>query len=413
MFFRFSDINGDKMPVKFKSLSFPASAALLMLMIQACSSPASPIPGSVSQNLSTDVLTTQESSTRIPTQGSQAPSLDLPELSVPSLVRITMIDLINGWGLTDTKLVRTVDGGSTWIDITPTGVIDLGYSASVFFLDPDTGWVVIPGSDHMTGKIAFTRDGGASWSFERVPFDGGQIDFINATTGFILVNRGAAAGSSAVDVYSTTDGGTNWMPVFQMQPGAGDEVNSLPFGGQKSGMTFLDPQKGWVGGSIPMDGYVYLFASQDGGRTWSKQDLNLPASYETAMAEAMPPRFFDGRNGILPVRMMSMEVAYEFYITHDGGVSWIATLPVKMNGQFALATMSDIFVWDGGPVLQASHDGGLSWNLVQTNLNVSEIFSMMQFVDAQTGWMLTGDAANHHGLYKTMDGGVTWNALIP
>jgi photosystem II stability/assembly factor-like uncharacterized protein len=36
-----------------------------------------------------------------------------------------------------------------------------------------------------------------------------------------------------------------------------------------------------------------------------------------------------------------------------------------------------------------------------------------QFVNATTGWALTGDASNHHSLYKTSDGGSTWNILVP
>jgi photosystem II stability/assembly factor-like uncharacterized protein len=37
----------------------------------------------------------------------------------------------------------------------------------------------------------------------------------------------------------------------------------------------------------------------------------------------------------------------------------------------------------------------------------------MQFVNNNTGWVLTGDAADHHSLYVTHDGGTTWAPLIP
>jgi photosystem II stability/assembly factor-like uncharacterized protein len=37
----------------------------------------------------------------------------------------------------------------------------------------------------------------------------------------------------------------------------------------------------------------------------------------------------------------------------------------------------------------------------------------MVFVNANTGWVITSDSSNHKSLYKTNDGGKTWNALIP
>ncbi|HCC79289.1 MAG: hypothetical protein A2X25_08760 [Chloroflexi bacterium GWB2_49_20] len=198
-----------------------------------------------------------------------------------------------------------------------------------------------------------------------------------------------------------------------MQPGAGEDVNTLPFSGQKSGITFLDSQHGWVGGNIPMDGYVYLYASSDGGHVWNKQDVSLPADYESAMTEVRSAQFFNGMDGILPVRLLAGNSAVDFYVTHDGGVTWTSTTPLISNGQYSIPSFMDVFVWDGGPSLQVSHDGGLTWNPVATNVDVTDILMKMEFVDAQTGWMLTGDSANHHSLYKTVDGGATWSVLIP
>ena len=151
---------------------------------------------------------------------------------------------------------------------------------------------MIAGADFINGTLEITTDGGSTWSSVAVPFAGGQIDFINKKTGFILVGRGAAAGSQAVDIYSTEDGGATWNQVYSMVPGAGENVNTLPFSGQKSGFAFLDNSHGWVGGSIPMDGYVYLFASSDGGHVWVKQDVALPVGYETAMTEVGSAKFF-------------------------------------------------------------------------------------------------------------------------
>lgn len=392
--------------MKMTNASFRGLLLILVLnlVVVACS-PGAPTPE--------NTPVAQPPATEIPVATSPSDLSTLPAVVNPSLAGFEMLDALNGWGVTDTSLVRTMDGGVNWTDITPSGVTSLGYSANVYFLDPLTGWLVVASPDYINGTIFHTSDGGINWSSLPVPFSGGQIDFINASSGFILVNRGAAAGSSAVDVYSTSDGGTTWTPVYVMQPGAGEDVNSLPFGGQKSGFTFLDSMHGWVGGSIPMDGVIYLYSSVDGGHTWVKQSVDLPAGYETSMTEVGSARFFNEKDGFLPVRIMKDASNIDFYITHDGGVTWSATTPVSGSGKYSIISPEDIISWDGDQYLHVSHDGGLSWNNIATNINVTDTLMKFDFVDALTGWMLTGDATNHHAFYKTVDGGATWTVLIP
>ena len=170
--------------------------------------------------------------------------------------------------------------------------------------------------------MAFTGDGGLNW--ERLQFRLIMVksNFIDPNIGFILVGRGVAAGSSAVDIYSTVDGGRNWIAVYQMQPGVGDEINSLPFSGQKSGLGVLDAMNIWVSGNIPMESFVYLYVSHDGGYTWAKQELLLPEAYGSSMTEVMPPQFFENGYGILPIRLYGTNTAYAFYLSDDGGLSW-------------------------------------------------------------------------------------------
>lgn len=376
---------------------------IINLAVAACS-PVAPTPVSPT---ATQLLPTQlpvSSSTYAPV---------LPSVPAPSLVGFDMLDVMNGWGVTDTSLVRTLDGGVNWENMTPPGISSLGYAASVYFFDPLNGWVVTAAPDYVNGTLYHTTDGGVNWTSLPVPFSGGQMDFVDVSTGFILVGRGAAAGSSAVDVYSTTDGGASWSPVYIMQPGADDTVNTLPFGGQKSGFAFLDGTHGWVGGSIPMDGVIYLYSSSDGGHIWAKQSVNLPAGYETSMTEVGSPRFFNEKDGFLPVRIMKDAFSFDFYVTHDGGVTWSATTPVVGSGKYSIISPEDIISWDGGQYLHVSHDAGLSWNNIATNLDVTNTLMEFVFVDALNGWMLTGDANNQHTFYRTVDGGATWNSLIP
>lgn len=187
-------------------LKFLSVMVILMLAVLACSLPGIPTAVPVTETPATEAPTSIPLVSPTADPVVSAPLPDLPVISNPALTQIHMLDLINGWGTTETSLVRTVDGGLTWYNMTPPGVSSLGYSASVFFLDALTGWVVTGGADFYNGTLALTTDGGSSWTSAAVPFAGGEIQFINPITGFILVGRGAAAGSSAVDIYSSTDG---------------------------------------------------------------------------------------------------------------------------------------------------------------------------------------------------------------
>jgi len=382
---------------------------VLVALVAACT-PGTPTPEQIP---ATDLPVTSSPAPETP---AAVPTIDLsslPVMATPSLAGFDMLDAHNGWGVTDTSLLRTVDGGVTWVNITPPGVTSLGYSSSVYFFDPSNGWVVITALDYVNGTLYRTTDGGIHWTSGSIPFGGGQFSFIDPKTGFVLVGRGAAAGSSAEDVYATADGGATWNAVYVMQPGADETVNTLPFGGQKSGITFLDGLHGWVGGNIPMDGFIYLYASSDGGHTWGKQNVSLPAGYETSMTEVMPVKFVNAKDGILPVSLMKDSFMLDFYVTHDAGQTWSSTTPVTGNNRYSILSQEDILVWDGGTYLHISHDGGLTWNEITTNVNVTDTLMKFDFVDALTGWMLTGDANDHHTFYKTLDGGATWNILIP
>ena len=79
----------------------PASAAA------AVTDTASPIPATAAPT----VPVTTDTATPIP--ATATPTLPaLPVASSPSIQSLTMLDLNNGWAVTDTGLVRTADGGS-------------------------------------------------------------------------------------------------------------------------------------------------------------------------------------------------------------------------------------------------------------------------------------------------------------
>ena len=85
---------------------------LVSLLLTACSTSVSPV------------------STSEPVEETPAPYPDTPSpaeinaslVESPSLISINFVNFLDGWGVTETQIVRTNDGGSTWYNVTPPNV---------------------------------------------------------------------------------------------------------------------------------------------------------------------------------------------------------------------------------------------------------------------------------------------------
>jgi photosystem II stability/assembly factor-like uncharacterized protein len=323
-----------------------------------------------------------------------------------------MLDANNGWAISDVHVLRTVDGGVTWLNATPSGLSTVG-NVAAFFADAANAWVVTPSGDNTIGKLYRTQDGGANWSSVSVPFAGGDLKFIDLNNGFVLASLGAGAGSEAVAVFQTSDGGATWVRNYINEPNVSGADNSLPLSGDKSGMTFRDASHGWVSGQTPVEDYIYFYASSDGGHTWAQQNVVLPPVQHVMMG-AYAPIFFDQNNASLPVTVIADTNSTVFFVTQDSGNTWTPTSFVPVLGRYSLVSAKDAFVWDGGTLLYVSHDGMLNWTQVHPNVNnLADSLSQLQFIDSNTGWALSMDANSHSSLYKTTDGGATWTAILP
>jgi photosystem II stability/assembly factor-like uncharacterized protein len=328
-------------------------------------------------------------------------------IAQPGLTFLDMKDENAGWGLANIRVLRTGDGGAAWFDVTP---VDMGNETPplAFFLDADRGWVLSTSSgDPESGRLFRTADSGASWETLVAPFGFAQLFFLDADAGWALVDRGAGAGSQAVDIYRTLDGGASWEPVFQMVPEEADPPGALPLSGIKNGISFNDLDHGWVGGSIPMDGFTYLYSSADGGATWEHVELPLPAGFENAQTTVWAPVFFTPQEGILPVTLFSDVMGMVFYVTRDGGATWTPGGVVENGGPFAIGSSQDLFVW-GESGLSASHDGGATWTTLQPEPDLREILGSLEFAGPSRGWATTMDLEGNTLLYHTRDGGETW-----
>src|SRR5688500_18789125 len=72
------------------------------------------------------------------------PAIAAPLIESPAFLDIQFFNELDGWGMTETYLVRTNDGGITWYDVTPPDVDEVGATVVSFMLDKDHAWVQKP-----------------------------------------------------------------------------------------------------------------------------------------------------------------------------------------------------------------------------------------------------------------------------
>lgn len=342
------------------------------------------------------------------------------------------------WILTDSQLTNTqfVPLGEKIViqtkDITPPGVAP-GDIRGFHFLDSGHGWLVANGASdpsHALQLIAYrTSDGGDTWQSSPLgepdlintasAFAPAFIDFLNASTGWVVAKTGSGTNFSVGSLFRTDDGGVTWTKL------------SIPTGDP---VYFTDANNGWAAGGVPFHSKLYV--TRDGGATW--QDV----SDITPLAQLAGARMFgltqaiDGSSGrtdggqlILPVTQLIEPgpSLYSLYASSDGGQTWHSLASTDIASNFGVGVTAATQVFDDGSAV-AFPPGGAQALLYFPGASEFETFSPsglggpvnVSFADSLHGWALVeqdGCASSKEGCWhvqyieRTEDGGHTWSPL--
>jgi photosystem II stability/assembly factor-like uncharacterized protein len=345
------------------------------------------------------------------------PAINEARIEAPALLEFEFLNELDGWGITETKIVRTNDGGFTWYEVTPPDVDTIGESLETFFLDNEHVWLQRPDFNNFpnNGLLYHTADGGLTWSVSSTPFSGGDLNFVDPENGWILADLGVGAGSNAVAVFQTTDGGATWMQTYTNDPNQPDAGDSLPLGGLKSDLVPLDMQTAWVGGVVYSPGTVYLHRTDDGGKTWSPVALDLPdgaEEFELSINEDQMDVTSSG-DGFLALYMTGDAPQTAIYETHDGGTTWTLTPTlIPGTGEIDFLSAAEIVLYNGKE-FYVTRDTAATWAKVSPDIVFGDSFATMDFVNPNAGWLVTLDPNGGRSLYRTHDGGATWLPVFP
>jgi len=337
-------------------------------------------------------------------------------VDTPALTSVQFLTELNGWGVTETQIVRTNDGGITWYNVTPPDITEAGYSVRLVIMDNNSVWIQLPDYNNYpnSGILYHTTDGGLTWAATTTPFSDGDVRFLDVNNGWALADLGAGAGSDAIAVYQTTDGGSTWDRKFINDPNSANASDSIPLGGLKSGLTPLNMQTAWVYGTVYSSGTVYVFRTDDGGVNWVQiSSLPLPQGAEDAELSFERVQFVTANDAFMLMRIASDESKMAVYISNDSGETWSLTptlIPVGGLADFLSATEAVVY---NGQQFYVTRDAARTWSIIPPDVNFGDTFASMDFVNPNTGWVITVDpTTNHRSLYRTSDGGATWFPII-
>lgn len=266
------------------------------------------------------------------------------------------VGLVSGW---DGRILRTSDGGATWVETNTGTRADL---SSIAFLTDSVAVAVGSG-----GRMLRSTDSGVSWQMLDSPTSNTLNQITKANDSLAL-----AAGWNGI-IMTSTDSGATW------------EVTSLDPPNNYTSLEFKEP----LGILVSSGGFVYRTLD---GSTW--EPVMLPEGGTPTAATLF------GEAGALLVGEFG-----EMLISDNAGVDWYSSVSIMtadlLCGAF-ISNSTDALAggWDG--VMIRTSDGGASWRLIATGtdkpIRAIEVIDTLNVV-------AVGD---NNTIIVSRDGGNSW-----
>lgn len=294
------------------------------------------------------------------------------------------------------EYTRSVDGGNTWtsgnINVgLGTGSATLGIGG-ISAASATHAWVAAYPTAATVGGIWKTENGGTTWTKQATALFNGTDSFPNLVH-FWNLNDGFCQGDpdgGYFELYTTTNGGTNWIRVPQANiPAPLTGEYGYVHNYEKVGNTI------WFGTNKGR-----LYKSVDKGLNWTVSQS--PSSDFAGAAAAATYSFSDQNKGILA---MSTGLLYS---TNDAGVTW-TQLPLTniFFTDIAYVPGTSTLVANGSAAMQYgsyySYDDGMSWNIAAESTQYT-VLAVLNATTAFAGGFTT--SSTEGGIYK-----YTGNAL--
>ena len=316
------------------------------------------------------------------------------------------------------NILASGNGGKSWqVRWTSSKV----YLTKLNFLDEKIGFAV--GGDYRnkkeSGLILKTNDGGSTW--KQIPIKISalieDIQFINRSEGFAISENGS--------LLKSTNGGESWqINETDIKP----DAFHIDFSNKNTGWVLtLEKRFNEVRQDEIRDGNIYN--TQNGGKTWISQRerfLALLKQWNPTEIRFQKVKFFDSKNGYIAADFKQIEkkpndtesyVNYEgaaIFSTKNGGETWetnIVTTDLGLKDAYFGSSgnfwVIPTRVWQE-EIIYSSNNFGELWNQHSTKFTEGETPSRIYFLNDKTGFLITDLGSGSDNIYRTLDGGETW-----
>jgi photosystem II stability/assembly factor-like uncharacterized protein len=335
---------------------------------------------------------------------------------------IKMINPKEGWGISRSSVLVTLDGGKKWVEVTPPSALLTNGNSKAYggFYDTKTAWVIFAADNQIspTETIWYTTDGGITWTpgpalGHKAYGDKMWAEFsvLGARDLWVMI-RGVYVGAGTHfdhQLFRSIDGGATWVTYDSP---TSDDYTAMVFFDANTGVRTLQTTGSYAPAPPVMETTV------DGGMTWVSHQLPPPQikpalfthypyceTYSPAMLTPQSIRVLMGC-----FDYPHLIYAGYYYKSEDGGQTWTSfPLPSKAHAE----TSQQIYFDDSHILVMGrnsyrSNSAGQGWSFIKT-VNWEGQFS---FVDPKIGWAIASEKGLS-ALVSTVNGGATWSLIKP
>ncbi|MCK5034122.1 MAG: hypothetical protein KAS18_10825, partial [Calditrichia bacterium] len=283
-----------------------------------------------------------------------------------SIKALDFVSHEHGWLAGEGVLLKTEDGGKTWIPLT---IDDEWEIQLIDFVNDSVGWAVE--QIFADGKILKTMDGGKNWIVQKI-IDGNYcIKKLYAVNDSVVFTAGFVGGTRYASgrILKTEDGGLSWA-----------EVSPPDYRSDLYSVSFINNEIG-----IAIGTFGAVLKSIDGGKTWDKNIIPYLNFLKDLQLVNDSTGYFIADDHLL-------------FSSVDNSNTW--ELKARDIASYYALNKNTIYAIKKGSIMK-SLDGGLSWD---EKLSDARDITLINFVDYSTGWII----GNSGTILKTIDGGNNW-----
>lgn len=291
----------------------------------------------------------------------------------------------------------------------------------LWFLDREHGWLSVWNLNRRDVRVYRTADGGRHWASTLVTSHTlaagtvATIRFLDRRHGW-LVNQEPTAPDAML--FATSDGGVHWLRVDSQLP-------------EIAPVVFASTRLAWQGGGPFANS---LERSRDGGRTWAKMSLPVPAAERGARKVPGLPTTFKTEILEAVSYVRPRRVSLAVYRSRDQGDHWTLTSVHDLGegstaaGRYpscnwpaplAVSFASPSSWWVGYArgnrwLIDRTADAGNRWheNIVAEGQSRYCGTAYLRALSDNTAWLTTPPDTGP-ALYATSTGGRRWSRLQP